>query len=214
MSLAPQPRTQIGGERAAKPEPQPRTSAASLPLVPDLDGRRYCKVCEASLPLAAFPAGKRRYLCRRHALERHKHPARRRVMSDALRRRADLVRKRCCADAKRVFGQPRVALLLCDVQDILRPLGADSSSARLVPADPSRPLAWGNVESVEARARHELLRAMQQGGAPQYCAALGQARVLEVTQCGGSIRLHRLPGSAGPHSACVAGVHNSTMSLG
>ena len=138
--------------------------------MPDLDGRRYCKVCEASLPLAAFPAGKRRYLCRRHALERHKHPARRRVMSDALRRRADLVRKRCCADAKRVFGQPRVALLLCDVQDILRPLGADSSSARLVPADPSRPLAWGNVEAVEASARHELLRAMQQGGAPQYLA--------------------------------------------
>ena len=32
-----------------------------LPPVPDLDNRRYCRACQCTLPLSAFPSGTRRF---------------------------------------------------------------------------------------------------------------------------------------------------------
>ena len=158
---------------AVTAEPRATSPRTSLPLVPDLNGRRYCKLCEATLPLAAFPAGKRRYLCRQHLLDRHKRPARQRVRSDALRRQADLEQKRCYHDAKRVFRQPRVALLLRDMREIL---AAESNSCMcFVPVDPIRPLARDNVKAVSPSIRAELLRSMRQGGVEGYRAALGSS---------------------------------------
>ena len=160
---------------AATAEPRATAPRTSLPLVPDLNGRRYCKLCEATLPVAAFPAGKRRYLCRQHLLDRHKRPARQQVRSDARRRQADLEQKRCYHDAKRVFAQPRVALLLRDIRELLA--AGCNHGVCLVPVDPTRPLARDNVKAVSTSTRAKLLRAMREGGVEGYCAALRSQKV-------------------------------------
>ena len=64
---------QLGGT-GASPSPY-----ATLGPVPDLDNRRFCRACETTLPLEAFPPGTRRYLCRRHAWLRVKKPSKERA---------------------------------------------------------------------------------------------------------------------------------------
>ena len=43
---------------------------ARLAVVPDLDGRRYCRVCQDFLPLTACPRGQRRFTCLAHLWQR------------------------------------------------------------------------------------------------------------------------------------------------
>ena len=101
--------------------PRPRYSLPrhELPPVPDLDNRRFCRACEAPLPIAQFPPGKRRYLCSRHLWLRVKRPSKQRALADPRRRLVDKLWKRCWEDAKTVFGHPRVALRQRDVASVL-----------------------------------------------------------------------------------------------
>ena len=92
------------------------------------------------------------------------------MRSDARRRQADLEQKRCYHDAKRVFAQPRVALLLRDIRELLA--AERNHGVCLVPVDPMRPLARDNVKAVSTSTRAKLLRAMREGGVEKYCAAL------------------------------------------
>jgi len=39
------------------------STRARLAVVPDLGGRRYCRVCQDFLPLTAFPRGQHRFRC-------------------------------------------------------------------------------------------------------------------------------------------------------
>jgi len=54
-------------KQTARRAPSTRTRLAA---VPDLDGRRYCRVCKVFLPLTAFPRGQRRFTCRAHLWQR------------------------------------------------------------------------------------------------------------------------------------------------
>jgi hypothetical protein len=80
------------------------------PRIPDADGERWCRACQARLPVSAFPAGKRLYLCRQHLWQRFKKPHMDRVLGDTGSRHAYRLWRRCWEDAKLSFGQPRVAL--------------------------------------------------------------------------------------------------------
>ena len=82
----------------------------TLPRIPDADGERWCRACQARLPVSAFPAGKRLYLCRQHLWQRFKKPHMDRVLGDTGSRHAYRLWRRCWEDAKLSFGQPRVAL--------------------------------------------------------------------------------------------------------
>ena len=82
----------------------------TLPRIPDADGERWCRACQARLPVSAFPGGKRLYLCRQHLWQRFKKPHMDRVLGDAGSRHAYRLWRRCWEDAKLSFGQPRVAL--------------------------------------------------------------------------------------------------------
>ena len=50
------------GEQLQK-EPAQSRKLKTLKPVPDVDGQRWCRACGKMLPVSAFPAGKRRYLC-------------------------------------------------------------------------------------------------------------------------------------------------------
>ena len=45
-------------------------TCASTTKVPDRDGVRFCRVCQAFKPVSIFPAGPRRFVCRTHFWER------------------------------------------------------------------------------------------------------------------------------------------------
>ena len=89
------------------------------PPVPDLDNRRFCRACEAALPVELFPPGKRRYLCRRHTWLRVKRPSKERALADPRKKLLWVLWRRCWNDARTVFGQPRIALRQCDIAQVL-----------------------------------------------------------------------------------------------
>ena len=106
----------------ASPRASPRQEAAphgKLPPVPDRDNLRFCRACQATLPVAAFPSGKRRYLCRRHTWERIKQPSKQRALADPRRRCLWVIWKRCWTDAKKAFGHTRIALQQRDIAQAL-----------------------------------------------------------------------------------------------
>jgi hypothetical protein len=95
--------------------------------VPDRDNLRFCRACHVTLPVASFPSGKRRYLCRRHTWERIKQPSKQRALADPRRRRLWVIWKRCWTDAKKAFGHTRIALLQRDIAQVLSGLDAGAS---------------------------------------------------------------------------------------
>ena len=60
---------------------------AGLTAVPDHNGVRFCRVCNAFLPLSMFPKGHRRYTCRPHLWQRIGKKARKAAYKAAPRRR-------------------------------------------------------------------------------------------------------------------------------
>lgn len=60
---------------------------AGLTAVPDHNGVRFCRVCNAFLPLRMFPKGHRRYTCRPHLWQRVGKKARQAAYKAAPRRR-------------------------------------------------------------------------------------------------------------------------------
>jgi hypothetical protein len=117
----------------ASPRASPRQEAAphgKLPPVPDRDNLRFCRACQATLPVAAFPSGKRRYLCRRHTWERIKQPSKQRALADPQRKCLWVIWKRCWTDAKKAFGHTRIALQQRDIAQALS--GLDWSIASVV----------------------------------------------------------------------------------
>ena len=60
---------------------------AGLTAVPDHNGVRFCRVCNAFLPLSMFPKGHRRYTCRPHLWQRIGKKARKAAYKAVPRRR-------------------------------------------------------------------------------------------------------------------------------
>ena len=101
---------------------------SKLPPVPDLNNRRYCRACQCTLPLSAFPSGTRRFLCKRHIWQRIQQPSKQRAMANnSHKRRLWTLWKKCWTDAKRTFKHDRILLLQRDIQETLAQL-VDSSN--------------------------------------------------------------------------------------
>ena len=135
----------------------PARPYAKLPPVPDLGNHRFCRACGKTLPVEAFPAGRRRYLCRRHMYLRVKKPSKERALADPHKKLLWALWKRCWGDARRVFGQE------CAVP----PGGAESAE------NPTQPVSRANVVVVDRGARRGLLAAFRGGGAARYGEELG-----------------------------------------
>ena len=97
-------------------------AAATLPPVPDLDGRRWCCHCSATLPLASFPAGRRRYICHKHVWQYITKPSKTRCLQDRSKKRLWLLWKRCWTDARLTFGQTHVGIVQGDIDALLQDL--------------------------------------------------------------------------------------------
>ena len=159
-----------------------------LPIVPDVHGRRFCRVCQDMLPVERFSTGVRRYICRRHLYERVQLPCKQRMLTNPRKKLLWQIWKRCWVDAKIIFGQPRISLLQRDIQsilteklteklpDALEELPAELNSLSLMPADPSIKLSCKNMVLVPPMLRKALLRARRDGGQALYLKKLASWR--------------------------------------
>ena len=175
----------------------PARPYAKLPPVPDLGNHRFCRACGKTLPVEAFPAGRRRYLCRRHMYLRVKKPSKLRALADPHKKLLWALWKRCWGDARRVFGQAGVGVTqgeiaatlagldLADLSGCAVPPGGAESVAgsvegsaedpdiAILPEDPTQPVSRANVVVVDRGARRGLLAAFRGGGAARYGEELG-----------------------------------------
>ena len=187
MATAEGARNRITDTEHAMHDTKPRAALPKLPTIPDLNNHRFCRACQAMLPVEFFPAGTRRYLCRRHLWERVQLPSKKRMLSDTRKKLLWLLWKRCWTDAKDIFGQPRVAVMQKDIEQILseRHLATESHQAAarsgasralnriaLMPINPGRLLSHDNVVVVDSAIRRSLLRACRKGGCVTYMKAL------------------------------------------
>lgn len=152
--------------------------AHKLPPVPDLDGRRFCRHCDTTLPLASFPSGRRRYICRKHVWQCITKPSKLKGMHDARKKRLWMLWKRCWTDAKTVFKQSRVMIVQSDIDALLEDLelGVDGNdlldNIAILPVDPTRLLCTDNARIVDKLARRQLVQACREGGAERYALEL------------------------------------------
>ena len=91
-----------------------------LKPVPDIDGQRWCRACGKMLPVSAFPAGKRRYLCRQHLWQLCTRPCKQRKLSDTNHRHVYRLWRRCWEDAKVSFGQEKITLVQKHIAEMLK----------------------------------------------------------------------------------------------
>ena len=155
-----------------------------LPIVPDVHGRRFCRVCQDMLPVERFSTGVRRYICRRHLYERVQLPCKQRMLTNPRKKLLWQIWKRCWVDAKIIFRQPRISLLQKDIErslakklpDATEELPAELNSLSLMPADPSIKLSCKNMVLVPPTLRKTLLKARRDGGQALYLEALASWR--------------------------------------
>ena len=163
-----------------------------LSPVPDLDNRRFCRACQCTLPVSAFPSGTRRYLCKRHIWERIQQPSKRRTLAtNSHKKLLWMLWKLCWSDAKRTFKHERILLLQRDIEQTLAQIEESSQDSvspepaaakipaaskwhiALMPANPEHKLSRNNVVVVDKTTRRVLLQAFRQGGVAKYIAELG-----------------------------------------
>ena len=147
---------------------------------PDVDDCRFCRHCKKRLSISAFPAGPRRYICRRHLYELFTHPAKLRVQADDKRRVLSKLWVRCSTDAK-ALGQTRIQLSQSEIAEILKVKGIDLAFA-IVPADASRMLSRENFVVVVNEARRDLISTYKKGGVHMYLSALSAWRAADSSQ--------------------------------
>ena len=149
------------------------TAAHTLPPVPDLDGRRFCRHCNTTLPLASFPSGRRRYICRKHVWQCVTKPSKLKCMHDARKKRLWMLWKRCWTDAKTVFKQSRVMIVQSDIDALLGDLhDRRVDQISILPVDPTRLLCKENLMIVDKLARRRLVQACREGGVQRYAGEL------------------------------------------
>ena len=104
---------------------------SKLPPVPDLDNRRFCRACECTLPISAFPSGTRRFLCKKHIWQRIQQPSKRRALANnSHKRKLWTLWKKCWTDAKKMFKHERILLLQRDIEQTLAQLEDSSNNSQ------------------------------------------------------------------------------------
>ena len=149
---------------------------------PDVDGCRFCRHCKKRLPISAFPAGARRYVCKAHLYELVKLPSKLRAEADDKRRVLGKLWARCRTDSK-AFGQTRIQLMQSEIEDILHGDGKTIDLAfAIVPTDVSRVLSRENAAVVPNEARRALIWTHRLGGERMYLEALAGWRAANSSQ--------------------------------
>lgn len=136
-----------------------RQTPAKLPRERDRDGKRFCRMCDDYLPLAAFPAGQRRYACRTHLWQRVGRPAKRKMLAKPQKRLLSRLWMQCYKD-RLVFGHARVELTQAELAGLLEAAAGDDETASelvVVPKDPRRPLSLSNAVLASREARAKML---------------------------------------------------------
>ena len=100
--------------------------ATTLAPVPDLDGRRWCRHCDKTLPVALFPSGRRRYVCRKHVWQCVTKPSKIKSLQHGDKRRLGLLWRCCWTDARQTFKQARVGIVQGDIDALLQDLELDA----------------------------------------------------------------------------------------
>jgi len=154
----------------------------ALAPVPDLDDRRWCRHCSATLPLASFLAGRRRYISRKHVWQCVTKPSKTKCLQDPRKKRLWLLWKRCWTDARTVFKQTRVGIVQGDIDALLQDLDLEIDAGggpdrlldqiSILTVDPTRLLCRANAVVVEKAARKQLVQACREGGAERYTLEL------------------------------------------
>ena len=123
---------------------QNRLASTGLPAVPDHEGVRFCRVCNAFRPLSMFPKGHRRYTCRPHLWQRIGKKARQAAYRAMPRRKLlASIWTRCWKDVKnsrlglqqglahtRTTQAPALALKQADIGGMLDALEATADTTQ------------------------------------------------------------------------------------
>ena len=128
--------------------------------VPDLNGVRFCRVCNEFLPIDMFPRGQRRFTCRPHLWERIGKKSRKALLLKPRKRLLASIWTRCYKDA-RMLGLSLV-LKQADISRILDTIEEQSPNlcideVALVPRELSVPMSKENTALVSKQERQALL---------------------------------------------------------
>jgi hypothetical protein len=115
-------------------------------------GYRYCRVCDATLPLSAFYTTVKRYICKRHHYLRSNKTHKVRLQKNAMEKKAYMVWLRLCKN-RFAMGYDKVRFDCSDIRDIIEKSGIPQEvSPNVVPIDPRIPLRPRNVAVVSIEA--------------------------------------------------------------
>ena len=125
-------------------------------------GTRYCRMCEAFMPLDAFYSHIRRYVCRVHHAERVHYKGKQPVLRDDATQRA-LEAWDALASVRPLLGYTHVNFDHQDIRSLLLHCGLPiSMRIRLIPIDPSLPLRPRNVAFVSRESFDLIMRTYEQ----------------------------------------------------
>ena len=159
----------------------------------DANGLRFCRACCKLIPTSHFPAGQRRFLCKRHIWEKIGKAAKARLRSDPLKRELARLWSLCYND-RGLFCQTRVAITQTDIARLLVNMAQPASSCTttkelsaqyvvpserrnlaVVPIRPQELLSKTNAVLVQQEDRGRLLGAAKER---DFDAYTGMVRVL------------------------------------
>ena len=138
------------------------------------EGTRFCKDCQAFVPLSQFHPGQVRYSCKLHTWEKSGRAAKKKILQDHYRRKLYRLWALAYAD-RRIFGQACLRITQADMEALLMSVGASSgdiAECRIVPRVPTDALSLGNAAVVTCQARRCLVKAWKAHGEGAYQALL------------------------------------------
>ena len=153
-----------------------------FPSVPDPPGGlRYCTHCENFIPLAKFPSGPRRHVCKKHMWIASGKNSNQKMLRDPRKRALHRLWSRAYKDAK-FFKQPRVAITQAEIGQLLTG-GMVSGAGKhgelltaggfaIVPRDPTEVLSLSNSAIVPTSARRVLMKRWKGFGKEGFCTLL------------------------------------------
>ena len=115
-------------------------------------GYRYCRMCDATLPLSAFYTTVKRYVCRRHHYLRVRGNLKKRIQANAVEQHANLAWY-LISLSRFKLGYDKIRYDASDIRDLIvnGKISLDISPTA-VPIDPSTPMRPRNVAIISAKA--------------------------------------------------------------
>ncbi len=141
------------------PAPRVIFKEGMAPIPDSPCGLRFCRQCNEFKPVSEFPAGKRRYQCRKHVQERCK--ASRQKQNDGCGSKKAVARVWHAAyvDARAVFQRKVTKLSQADVAKLFAEDGVEPSAEfRALPVNPDEAISPHNAILVSKGERRMLVR--------------------------------------------------------